>query len=632
MSTSSPAIDGASTRLSVGAEWKRGVGVEFRVWAPDHASVQLVLDQRERLSMQRAGAGYWTLCVASARPGTLYQYAFENEPDCYPDPASRFQPQGTHGPSEVIDPAAFAWQDAAWRGVPAHAQVIYELHVGTFTTAGTWDAARSQLPHLQSLGITTIELMPVNAFPGTFGWGYDGVGLFAPHDTYGRPDDFRAFVDAAHAHSLAVILDVVYNHFGPSDNHFERFSPYYYAKRETEWGTALNFDGEQARPVRDFVCENAEYWVREFHLDGLRLDATQSIYDSSAEHVLRELARRARVAAGERTIWLVAENEPQNSDLVRPASADGYGLDALWNDDFHHSALVNLTGHSEAYYRDYLGRAQEFVAAAKYGYLYQGQYYGWQKQPRGTPCLDLPARAFVTFLENHDQVANSASGARLAQCTQPGAHRAMTALLLLGPWTPMLFQGQEWSSPAPFQYFADHGGELARAVAKGRRESLSQFPSLASRATQENLPDPCARSTFDACKLDWSALAHTPASERSLHWHRALLQLRREDPVLNSAIASARFDAAALNERCLLLRYFSPHGDDRLLIVNLGPQLAFRPAPEPLLAPPRHARWSLQLSSEEPRYGGSGVPEAAVDEAGWEIAGYAANLFRRARE
>jgi maltooligosyltrehalose trehalohydrolase len=404
-------------------------------------------------------------------------------------------------------------------------QVIYEMHVGTFTPEGTWKSAASKLPLVARTGITVLELMPVSEFPGQFGWGYDGVFPYAPTRLYGRPDDFRAFVDAAHGLGLAVILDVVYNHLGPDGCVFAKYSPDYFG-HSTEWGEGLNFDGRNSGPVREFFSANAAYWIDEYHLDGLRLDATQSIHDASDDHMLAVIGRRARAAAGTRQIILVAENERQEVRLIRSLEEGGYGLDALWNDDFHHSARVALTGEREAYFSDHRGTAQEFVSAAKHGYLFQGQRYAWQKQARGTRTNGVEPWAFVNFIENHDQLANCGDGSRMHQTTTPGRYRAMSALFILMPGTPMLFQGQEFGASAPFRYFADHRPELAAAVQKGRAEFLSQFPSLASEEMQHRLPPPHDPHTFESTILDWTEY-DTHVQHRRLY--EDLLVMRRTD-------------------------------------------------------------------------------------------------------
>jgi maltooligosyltrehalose trehalohydrolase len=590
-------------RLPIGAEPQPGGGVHFRLWAPRCREIAVEIEGLPAFAMEPAGDGYFSGWLREARPGMRYRFRVDDGDAVLPDPASRFQPKGPHGLSEIVDPIAFEWSDAAWRGRRRDELVIYEMHIGTFTPEGSWRAAIGELPALAELGITAIELMPVADFPGDFGWGYDGVNLFAPTRLYGRPDDFRGFVDRAHALGIAVILDVVYNHLGPDGNYLKRFSESYFTDRyENEWGEAVNFDGPDAGPVREFFIANAGYWIDEYHLDGLRLDATQQVFDGSDDHVLAAIVREVRGAGHDRTTLVIGENEPQEARLARPPEQGGYGLDALWNDDFHHSAMVALTGRREAYYSDYRGRPSELVAAAKHGFLYQGQRYLWQRKPRGTPALDLPTEAFVVFLQNHDQIANSAAGLRGHVLTSPGRWRAMTAFLLLMPGTPMLFQGQEFAASTPFLYFADHHHELERAVRKGRREFLGQFPSMASTEIGDRLADPGDVDTFRRSVLD-------PA-ERQAHataWalHRDLLALRRDEPVLGRP--PAKVDGAVLGTRAWVLRFFA-EDSDRLLIVNLGPDLTLRPAPEPLVAPLEGQVWQILWSSEMPEYGGGGTP------------------------
>ena len=611
-------------RFPIGAELQAGQA-HLRVWAPRCRRVAVVIDgsARPEIALSAEGNGYFSGAAAGLGGGGRYRFRLDDQEKLYPDPASRFQPEGPGGPSEVIEPRAFVWRDDDWRGVSPRGQVIYELHVGTFTAEGTYAAAAERLESLGALGVTLIELMPLADAPGRFGWGYDGVNLWAPNRLYGRPDDLRRFVAAAHAVGIGVILDVVYNHIGPNENYLGCFSAGYFTDRhQNEWGAAINFDGNNATPSREFFIENAGYWVEEFHLDGLRLDATQAIVDASPDHVLAAIGRRVRLAAKGRGTYVVSENEPQETRLVRPPDGPpderGYGLDALWNDDFHHTALVALTGHNEAYYTDYRGAPQELLSAIRWGFLYQGQHYKWQKRPRGTPSLDLAAERFVLYLENHDQVANSGLGARLSTLTAPDRLRAMTALLLLAPGTPMLFQGQEFGSTRPFLYFADHDEELARAVAKGRREFLAQFPSLADPEVQQRIPDPAAPETFAACKLDWG--------ERDRHrqlWdlHRDLLRLRRQEPAF-AAQDLTRLFTAVLGAEAMLLRYWCASGD-RLLLVNLGTDLHLDVAPEPLLAPPRGAAWRTLWSSEDPRYGGRGTSAVETDD-GFHLPGHAA--------
>lgn len=613
-------------RLPIGAE-VTSEGVHVRVWAPQRRRVEVVVECGapgtgvcDRAVLQPEGNGYFAGLLRGAGVGSLYRFRLDDDEQLYPDPATRFQPHGPHGPSRVVDATSFRWSDSGWPGIALDGQVMYELHAGTFTAAGTWAAASRELPELRDAGITVIELMPIAEFSGGFGWGYDGVDLFAPSHLYGEPDDLRRFIDHAHACGIGVILDVVYNHLGPDGNYLEQFSPDYFTDRyTTEWGASLNYDGEDAAPVREFFLANAGYWIDEFHFDGLRLDATQNIYDASREHILAAITREVRRAAGRRSVVLVAENEPQDTRIVRPFEQDGYGMDALWNDDFHHTAMVALTGHNEAYYSDYRGTPQEIVSAVKRGYLYQGQHYLWQHKRRGTPTTGVPPAAFITYLQNHDQVSNSVRGERVNRLTSPGRLKALTALLLLGPGTPMLFQGQEFGASSPFAYFADHNPDLARLVRNGRLEFLSQFPSIANPEARACIPDPSDRAAFERARLD--------LSERERHaelytFHRDLLKLRREDPVFR-AQGQFGIDGAVLSAEACVLRFFGEQQNDRLLVLNLGRDLLLRSAPEPLLAPPRKSDWALLWSSEDPRYGGCGTAQIEAEE-GWHLPGEAA--------
>jgi maltooligosyltrehalose trehalohydrolase len=598
-------------KLPIGAEVRPGAGTHFRVWAPRRRKVAVVLEQspaapREQMvfALTSERDGYFSGMVPEARAGSLYRFQVDDDSKLYPDPASRFQPQGPHGPSQVIDPTKYRWQDGVWPGIRATGQVLYEMHIGTFTRAGTWEAASRELPELANAGITVVEIMPVADFPGRFGWGYDGVNLFAPTRLYGEPDDMRQFVDRAHAAGLGVILDVVYNHLGPDGNYLKIFAEEYFTDRyKNAWGEAINFDGPDAGPVRELFTANAACWVSEFHIDGFRFDATQQIFDASPEHILAAVNLAARQAAGKRSLYLVAESESQEVKLVRPLDKGGCGLDGVWNDDFHHSAMVALTGHSEGYYTDFLGHPQELISAIKWGYLYQGQWYTWQHTRRGTPALDVPPAAFVIYIQNHDQIANSGRGLRGQQLTSPGKYRALTALLLLSPGTPLLFQGQEFAASAPYLFFADHQAELSPLVRKGRAEFLKQFRSLASPEMQACLADPGSLETFERCKLDFAERAR---HAEAYALHRDLLKLRRDDPVFRSQRPRG-VDGAVLGPAAFVLRFFGEKGDDRLLLINLGPDLRLEPAPEPLLAPPLDKVWAVSWSSEEPRYGGCGM-------------------------
>lgn len=597
-------MSGATRRYPIGAELSRSgrePGVGFRVWAPTQARVTLVIEAptRRELILRREPAGYHSGFAPGLEAGARYRFRLDGDTDLLPDPASRFQPEGPFGPSEVIDPAAFAWSDAAWRGIPPHRHVLYELHIGTFTPAGTWAAAAAALPYLAEVGITTLELMPVAEFAGDHNWGYDGVNLYAPAHAYGTPDDMRRFVDRAHGCGLAVILDVVYNHHGPMGSPLVRWCPYYRAEIPTDWGDGVNFDGEGAAGVREYVVENAGYWIDELHLDGLRIDATQAIHDASPEHVLSRIVKRARAAGGDRTLFIVGENEPQQVSMF------GHGLDALWNDDFHHTARIAATGVIDGYLNDYRGTPQELISALDRGFLYQGQLYAWQHKPRGTPTRGLSRHRFVHFLENHDQVANLAFGERLSTLSDPGTLRALTALLLLGPELPMLFQGQEAGARQRWLFFVDHCEDLRSPVREGRAEFVAQAARLATLEAQAALPDPCIGATFRACVLD-------PADRRLdapvVALHRDLLRLRRDDPAFTDVAADA-FAGAVLSEHAFVLRWFhTARAADRLLLVNLGPTIDRAVVPEPLVAPiPGHG-WRTLWSSEDPRYGGHGTP------------------------
>lgn len=620
-------------RWPIGAELQPDGGAHFRVWAPDHQQIQVVLDLASSNRKQPGGVkirlkdesnGYFSGYAAEAEPGARYAFLIDRQKTRYPDPASRFQPEGPHGPSEIIDPAVFPWTDAAWPGVAREGPVLYEMHIGTFTQEGSWEAARRELKALSDLGVTVLEIMPVADFAGRFGWGYDGVDLYAPTRLYGRPDEFRKFVDEAHRAGLGVILDVVYNHLGPDGNYLRQFSAAYFSKRyTTDWGDAINFDGIDSGPVREFFASNAAYWIEEYHLDGLRIDATQNIYDNGTRHILDQVGESVRRAGKGRMIYLVGENEPQETRYLRPPSNGGFGLDALWNDDFHHSAMVAMTGRHEAYYTDHRGTPQEFISSAKYGYLYQGQYYMWQKKRRGTPTFGLPSSCFISFLQNHDQIANSGRGLRCHRLTSPGIYKAITALFLLSPATPMLFQGQEFAASSPFFYFSDHKPEIARQIRQGRAQFLAQFRSLATSAMQACLPDPCQPESFQRSKLDHSERSKNAAIHAL---HRDLLALRKHDPAFQQH-RQVRVDGAVLGPEALVLRYFAGGTDDRLLIVNLGLDLKLQPAPEPLLAPSENCGWVVLWSSEDPAYEGCGAPPVETD-AGWIISGQAAVVLK----
>jgi len=581
----------------------------FRVWAPEAERIEVVFEDGDHppFELSREDSGYFS--GATSTSARLYRYRVGAASPC-PDPCSRFQPHGVHGPSLLVDPDAFAWTDTGWPGLAIERQVIYELHIGTFTPEGTFDAAAGKLEYLRDLGVTVLEIMPIAECPGRWNWGYDGVQLYAPYHVYGDHEAFKRFVDRAHAMGLAVILDVVYNHLGPDGNYLNGFSRHYFSRRyRTDWGEPFNLDGEHNAGAREFLIGNACYWIREFHLDGFRLDATQSIFDSSKTHLLAELTERARAVALPRRIIFIAENEPQCGEQLLPVNAGGFGIDAMWNDDFHHSARVALTGSRDGYFHDYTGRAQELLSCVRRGFLYQGQWYAWQSKARGSPFQGRESAACVIFLQNHDQVGNTATGVRIHSNSAAARYRALIAATLLAPQTPMLFMGQEFGASTTFTFFAHHGEMLSRQVHAGRRDFVGQFLAYADARLQALIPDPGAERTFLDSKLDWQECAR---NRHMLSLHRDLLRLRARDPVISRQDVT-RIDGATLSERSFVLRWFDADHGDRLLIVNLEGDLPVGSIAEPLLAPSRGSGWQTLWNSEAPEYGGLGAFEPVAD-------------------
>jgi maltooligosyltrehalose trehalohydrolase len=497
----------------------------FAVWAPAARSVEVAL-ARGRSPLSASANGWWT-GEAEAGPGDDYSFVLDGA-DPLPDPRSPFQPGGVHGPSRLVDHAAFPWTDAGWRPPPLSSAIIYELHVGTFTSDGTFASAAKRLPHLVDLGVTHVELMPVAEFPGTRGWGYDGVDLFAPHHAYGGPDGLKALVDACHGHGLAVVLDVVYNHLGPAGNYLPRFGPYFTGRHQTPWGEAVNLDGPGSDEVRRFFCDNALMWLRDYHVDGLRLDAVHAFLDSSALPFLEQLAEEVAALEAElgRELVLVAESDRNDPRLVRPREAGGLGMDAQWSDDFHHALHAFLTGERHGYYSDY-GPLADVAKALRDAFVVDGRHSRYRNRRHGRPATGLSGHRFLGYLQNHDQVGNRARGERSAHLLSPGRLRVAAALVLASPFVPLLFQGEEWGARTPFLYFTDHQDPvLARAVSEGRRREFAAFGWRA-----EDVPDPQDRRTFAASKLDWSEPGRSPHREL-LDWHRRLVALRRRTPAL----------------------------------------------------------------------------------------------------
>lgn len=511
----------ATSRLRLGAI-PAAEGFDFTLWAPAAQRALLHLDrdgEPERLPMAGPDPeGCYSVHVPHAHAGQLYRFSVDDDPPL-PDPASRYQPQGVHGPSQLVDPRTYEWRDSAWQGIPQERLVFYELHLGTFTPQGTFLAARDRLPHLAELGVTAIELMPLADFAGRWGWGYDPAAFFAPSRAYGTPDDLRALVDAAHELGLAVYLDVIYNHLGPDGAYLPAFSPSVFTDRHhTPWGRALNFDGPDSDGLRRFVIENALMWLGEYHADGLRLDATFAIIDDSPTHILAELAREAaRLPGPERLLF--AEDHRNLVMLIEPPERGGYGLHGVWSDDFHHQLRRRLTGDNQGYYEPYSGSTEDIAATINGNWFFSGPARGGRPD-RGSDASDFPPERFVFALQNHDQIGNRPYGDRLASAVSPAAYRAASALLAFVPQLPLLFMGQEWGACTPFQYFSDHHDELGRLVSEGRRAEFPEF------AWDENAPDPQDPDTFQNSKLDWSDL-NRPGHARTLRLYRDLLELRR---------------------------------------------------------------------------------------------------------
>lgn len=591
-------------RLDIGA-WLAGPSsVQFRVWAPRAKTVAVRLMGRSPLEvlqdvpMAPQDFGYFECTVPGAGPGTRYHYLLDRK-TARPDPASRFQPEGVHGPSAVIDPGAFRWTDQGWTGRPLGQLIVYELHTGTFTREGTFQAIIPHLPYLRDeVGVTALELMPVAQFPGTRNWGYDGVYPFAPQSSYGGPEGLKTLVNACHAQGLAVVLDVVYNHLGPEGNYLNDFGFYFTDCYRTPWGQAINYDGPHSDEVRHYVISNALYWVTEYHLDALRLDAIHGIVDCSATHVLRELAAAVHAQADRsgRTILVVAESDLNDARVITPAEEGGHGLDGQWSDDFHHALHGLLTGEQNGYYQDF-GEPAHLAMALREGFVFSGQYSSYRRRHHGNSSRHRPAKQFLVCSQNHDQVGNRAFGDRLTTLIPFEALKVAAATVLLAPNVPLLFMGEEYGEPAPFLYFTDHSDpELAEAVRKGRRAEFARF------GWQAEIPDPQDPATFERSRVH-PGRQTDPQQAALLRWYRTLNRLRQAHPHLGASHSTKEHRVWAFeSERVLLLHRWTADGKAALGILGFNKGATTVTLREP------SGTWVLALDASAEEFGGSGEP------------------------
>ncbi|HJQ23767.1 MAG TPA: malto-oligosyltrehalose trehalohydrolase [Blastocatellia bacterium] len=592
---------------------------QFVVWAPhlNEVAVKLVGPHPRLMPMRRDDYGYWQVVAEDVQPGTRYVYAL-GDGDARPDPASRFQPEGVHGASAVVDHRAFEWQDRDWQNVPLDELIIYELHVGTFTPAGTFEAIIPRLDDLRRLGVTALEIMPVAQFPGERNWGYDGVYPFAVQNSYGGPAGFKRLVNACHRKGLAVILDVVYNHLGPEGNYLGCFAPYFTACYQTPWGNAINFDGAYSYGVRDYFIANALYWAEHFHLDGLRLDATQAILDHGAKHFLEELAEAVAAACHRRgrPYHLIAESD-LNDRRVTAARADGgYGLDAQWCDDFHHSLRTLLTGERHGYYEDF-GRIEQLAKAYDEGFVYSWQYSPHRKRLHGSSSRDLPARRFVVFATNHDQIGNRMFGERLSALVSFEAQKLAACAVLLSPYVPLIFMGEEYGEQTPFLYFISHGdAALVEAVRQGRKTEFAAFKWAGEP------PDPQSLQVFQQSTLSWEG-RHRGQQQTMLAFYTALLRLRKMTPAL-AALDKERLEARVLSDK--LLRLHRWDGESQIIaVMNFAKRAAQVAADFPA------GRWQKQLDSADAEWGGPGsaIPPLVTAQARLRLMPQSCAVFKR---
>lgn len=594
--------------LEFGARPLADGSTRFRVWAPRAASLSVKIygDDERTVEMERSAGDVFEAIAPQTRAGADYRYVIDGEKE-RPDPVSRWQPDGVHGPSRVVDPDGFNWTDHDWTGLPLKDLIIYELHVGTFTPEGTFQAVIKKLPYLKSLGITAIEIMPVAEFPGGRNWGYDGAHLYAPQSTYGGPSGLKTLVDACHGAGLAVILDVVYNHLGPEGNYLGEYAPIFSKSYRTPWGDALNFDSAESDGVRRYFIENALYWLTEYHMDGLRLDAIHRIMDKSPRHILAEIADEFSRQAGRlgRMAWTIAESDLNDVRVIKPHAEGGYGLDAQWSDDFHHSLHAVLTGTQRGYFADF-GRMENVAKAIRESFVYDGCRSEFRKRRHGTPGLKRPGEQFVVFIQNHDQIANGYWGDRLSALTTPAQQKVSAALLLSAPNLPLFFMGQEWGETAPFLYFTSHTNEdLARGVREGRKEEYASFleaEEIGSSSMDEGFADPQAPETFERSKLNWPQLEESPHRE-ILNFYRDLLALRHGYASLSNCdkrLTRVQYDES---ERWIAVERGDDTGAAALLVCNMSADA------RSIQLKVGRGHWRLVLWSNDALYGGE--PENA---------------------
>lgn len=584
--------------MPFGAEVREDGSVRFRLWAPKAKRVDLCLERRP-LPLDRLDDGWYELITREARAGGRYKFQIDGRIEVA-DPASRFQPEDVHGPSEVVDPRAFAWIDDEWHGRPWKEAVIYELHVGTFSPEGTFRAVEAKLDYLRDLGVTAVELMPVADFAGRRGWGYDGVLLFAPESSYGRPEDLKYLVQAAHSKGLMIFVDVVFNHFGPDGNYLLEYAPQFLTDRHgTPWGDGINFDGPESRTVRDFFIHNALYWIEEFHFDGLRLDAVHAIADDSKPDILTELASTVRKALGEdREVHLILENGDNASHYLARGPEQRIQLyDAQWNDDIHHAMHVLITGELDGYYSDYVHPVRQVTRCLTEGFAYQGEFSAYDNEKRGESTAGLPLTAFISFLQNHDQIGNRALGGRIVQLASPQALKAAMEILLLAPAPPLLFMGEEFGATTPFLYFCDFSGDLAAAVTNGRRNEFARFAQFSSPEQRERIPDPNAEQTFEISKLDWNCLSKN-VHKNWLIFYRELLSIRQREIVPRLCGMTFIRTESCEGQRRLAVDWACPGGSSLQLRANVGQEPQTIPsAGTPFYASSREAAAALKNST-----------------------------------